>query len=76
LLGARVVLEDLDDGSREEYVLVVAGESNPAEGRLSAESPVGRAIAGQHVGDLVDVRAPHAVRHLRIAGIRVPAPAA
>lgn len=65
-LGSRVVLEDLDEGGREEYVLVSSAESNPAEGRLSNESPVGRAIAGRHRGDVVDVSAPHRTRHLRI----------
>jgi transcription elongation factor GreA len=68
-LGSRVVLEDLDDGTRERYVLVSSAESNPAEGRLSSESPVGRAIAGHHRGDVVDARAPHRVRHLRIVDL-------
>jgi transcription elongation factor GreA len=63
------VIEDLDDSTREEYVLVSSAESNPAEGRLSNESPVGRAITGHHTGDVVDARAPHRVRHLRIADV-------
>ena len=70
-LGSCVALDDLDDGTREEYVLVSSAESNPAEGRISNESPVGRAIAGHHRGDVVDARAPHRVRHLRIADIRI-----
>lgn len=68
-LGSHVVLEDLDDASREEYVLVSSGESNPAEGRLSNDSPVGRAISGHRKGDLVDAHAPHRIRHLRIADL-------
>jgi transcription elongation factor GreA len=69
-LGSQVVLDDLDDSGREEYVLVSSAESNPGEGRLSSESPVGRAIAGHRAGDLVDVHAPHRTRHLRIADVR------
>ena len=69
-LGSCVVLDDLDDGSEEEYVLVSSAESNPKEGRLSNESPVGRAIEGHHRGDVVVAHAPRQVRHLRIAGIR------
>lgn len=69
-LGSRVALEDLDDGTREEYVLVAPEESSPAEGRLSNESPVGRAIAGHHRDDVVDVHAPHRIRHIRIAELR------
>lgn len=67
-VGSRVVIEDLDDGSREEYVLTSSIEANPSEGRLSDESPVGKAIAGHHRGDVVDVHAPHGIRHLRISG--------
>jgi transcription elongation factor GreA len=65
-LGSRVLLEDLDDGTREEYVLVVPAESNPSAGRLSSESPVGRSIVGRRYGNVVDAHAPHGIRHLRI----------
>jgi transcription elongation factor GreA len=66
-IGSRVALDDLDDGGLEQYVLVSSSESNPAEGRLSNESPVGRAIEGHESGDVVEVRTPHGIRHLRIA---------
>jgi len=68
-LGSHVVLEDLDDSTREEYMLVCSGESNLDEGRLSSESPVGRAIRGHRKGDVVDARAPHRIRHLRISDL-------
>ena len=68
-LGSVVVLEDLDETSREEYVLVSSAESDPSHGRLSNESPVGKAITGHHRGELVDVRAPRSLRHLRIADV-------
>jgi hypothetical protein len=69
-LGSHVVLEDLDDSSREDYVLVSSAESNPAEGRLSSESPVGRAISGHRRGDVVDAHVPRRVRHLRIVDLQ------
>jgi transcription elongation factor GreA len=69
-LGSLVVLEDLDDSTRDEYVLVSSAEADPIEGRLSSESPVGKAITGHHRGDVIDARAPHGVRHLRIADVR------
>ena len=68
-LGSHVTLQDLDDGLREEYLLVSSAESNPTEGRLSADSPVGRAILGHHRGDVVDARAPHRIRHIRISDL-------
>lgn len=73
-LGSYVVLEDLDDNTTEEYVLVSSAESNPSEGRLSLESPVGRAITGHAREDVVEAHAPHRVRHLRIADVRAPGP--
>jgi Transcription elongation factor, GreA/GreB, C-term len=68
-LGSHVTLQDLDDGLREEYLLVSSTESNPTEGRLSADSPVGSAILGRHRGDVVDARAPHRIRHLCISDL-------
>jgi transcription elongation factor GreA len=68
-LGSHVVLVDVDDRTRLEVVLVSSAESDPVEGRLSNESPVGRAIAGHRKGDVVEARAPHRVRHLRIADV-------
>jgi len=68
-VGSRVLIEDLDDGSSEEYVLVSQAESNLAAGRLSCESPVGRAIEGHRPGDTVDAHAPRRIRHLRIAAV-------
>ena len=68
--GSHVVLEDLDDATRAEYVLVASPESDPEHGRLSDESPVARAISGHRAGDVVDARAPRRVRHLRIAEVR------
>lgn len=67
--GSHVVLEDLDDSTRADYVLVASAESDPEHGRLSDESPVGRAISGHRKGDVVDAHAPHRVRHLRIAEV-------
>jgi transcription elongation factor GreA len=69
-LGSEIVLEDVDDGCREEFLLVSSPESNPDEGRLSNESPVGHAISGHRCGDVVEVHAPHMIRHLRIVGLR------
>ena len=67
--GCHVVLEDLDDATRADYLLVASPESDPEHGRLSDESPVGRAISGRRRGDVVDAHAPHRVPHLRIAEV-------
>ena len=67
--GSHIVLEDLDNATQADFVLVASAESDPERGRLSDESPVGRAVAGHRKGDLVEARAPHGIRHLRIAEV-------
>ena len=68
VLGA-VRLRDVEAKETVEYHIVGSAEADPAEHRLSNESPVGRAIEGHHPGEIVEVRAPHGIRHLRIARI-------
>ena len=67
--GSHVVVEDLDDSTVSEFVLVASAESDPEHGRLSDESPVGRALAGHTKGDVVEARTPRRTRHLRISQV-------
>jgi transcription elongation factor GreA len=62
-MGSTVIVE-IDD-ERETYRLVSTSESDPAAGRLSTSSPVGRALLGRGPGDEVLVRTPsgHEVRY-------------
>lgn len=52
-LGATVICEV--DGQQDEFTLVGSLESNPAAGRISNESPVGKALLGRKIGDVVTV---------------------
>jgi transcription elongation factor GreA len=52
-----VVIQD-EDGSTEEYTIVGAAEANPREGKISNESPLGKALLNHHPGDEVTVEAP------------------
>jgi transcription elongation factor GreA len=67
--GSHVVLEDLDAATSGDYVLVASAESDPEHGRISEDSPVGRAVSGHRKGDFVEAHAPHGVRHLRIVEV-------
>ena len=69
--GTRVTIIDLDDedGEEEEYTIVGTSESDPVNGRLSNESPVGAALVGSHVGDTVVAQTPGGNRRLRIVNI-------
>ena len=46
------------DGSERSFAIVGANEADPANGKISNESPLGRALLGKHPGDVVDVRVP------------------
>lgn len=68
-VGTRVRLKDVEHGDEFEYTLVGSAEANPAEARISNESPVGRAIMGQKVGAIVEVEAPVGVLKYEIVSI-------
>ena len=57
-LGSVVRLRDLDAKETLEYHIVGSAEANPAEQKLSNESPVGRAILGRKKGETVEVTTP------------------
>jgi transcription elongation factor GreA len=56
--GTTVTLRDKDGGETRVYTLVGSAEADPANSRLSNESPVGQAILGKRVGDVVRVPVP------------------
>ena len=69
--GTRVTLVDVNDPDQEEEVYTIVGtsESDPVNGKLSNESPVGAALIGAHVGDVVAAQTPGGVRKLKIIDI-------
>ena len=69
-LGSVVTLKDLEYGDELEYTIVGTLEANPAENKISNESPVGRAIMGQKVGTVVSVDAPDGVIKYEIIRIK------
>ena len=57
-IGSHVKLRDMDAKQTVEYHIVGSAESNPAEHKLSNESPVGKAIIGKKKGETVEVKTP------------------
>ncbi len=57
-LGDKVKIQEKGHKETEVYHIVGAAEANTAAGRISNESPLGRALVGHKVGDQVTVRAP------------------
>lgn len=57
-LGSRITVEDMELGNQEHYQVVGSQEADPMNGRISEESPFGRALLGKAVGETVVVEAP------------------
>jgi transcription elongation factor GreA len=56
-VGAKVTVQE-EDYDPETYTLVGVKETDPSQGRISNESPVGRALMGKRVGELVTIETP------------------
>lgn len=57
-LGSRITLKELKSGREVNVTLVASVESKLKDGKISDESPVGRAVMGKKVNDIVEVEAP------------------
>ncbi len=67
-LGSHVVVRRTD-GSEGTYTIVGSPEANPREGRISNESPIGRALVGKGVGDEISVQVPAGLLSLTVLEI-------
>ncbi len=65
-LNSRVLLRDLNSGEDQECVLVLPERANMDHDRISVVAPIGAAILGRRVGEVVTIRAPAGSRRLRI----------
>jgi transcription elongation factor GreA len=69
-IGSRVRVKDQKSGQSVAYQIVGSAEADPAESRLSNESPVGQALLGRKRGDVVTVPVPRGPsRKLKITKI-------
>jgi transcription elongation factor GreA len=67
--GSKVDVIDETSGRPASYTLVGAAEADISAGKVSADSPVGRALAGARAGDVVSVPAPRGARELRVVSV-------
>ena len=68
-LGCSVKLVERGTKGDEVYQIVGSAEADPTKGRISNESPVGRALMGKKKGDEIVVKIPAGERHLKIMEI-------
>jgi len=65
-VGERVTVLDLESGSTADYRIVGSGESDPTAGAVSYASPIGAALLGRRVGDVIEAHAPGGRRRFEI----------
>ena len=57
-IGVKVKIKDLEYDEVESYSIVGSTEADPYQNKISNESPVGTALIGKKVGDIVDIQVP------------------
>ena len=68
-MGSRVIVKRVKDNFEATFEIVGFAQSNPAQGKISDESPVGKALIGAKVGDVVIVEAPIGNLEYEILGL-------
>ena len=56
-LGSTVTIRFVDNGKEVSYMIVGTVESDPMNGKISNSCPLGEALVGKNVGDIVEVKA-------------------
>lgn len=56
--GCRVTIKNLANGGELTFELVGYGESDPTNGKIAVSSPIGKAVLGRSVGEVIEVDAP------------------
>jgi len=69
-LGCRIRVLDLEFNEEETYQVVGSQEADPMNGRISEESPFGRALLGKKVGESVHVEAPAGILNYKVLEIQ------
>ncbi|HLH80332.1 MAG TPA: transcription elongation factor GreA [Chthonomonas sp.] len=69
-IGSIVAMTNLENGAQWEFTLVSSAEADPDHNLISDESPIGKAVKGKKVGDIVSIRAPKGIMNYRIESIR------
>jgi len=72
-LGSTILVRD-SDGQPDTYVVVSPREADPRAGRVSSESPLGRALLGRRIGESVVIPAPGGSFTVKIEGVEIAAP--
>ncbi len=68
-LGSKITITEVGAGDKEHYTIVGSAEADPLNGRISNESPIGRALLGHKLNDTVQVQTPEGTIKFKITHI-------
>jgi transcription elongation factor GreA len=71
VFGSKVKVLDLDLNDEEDFILVGPGEEDYDQNKILLTSPIGQALVGKGIGDVVEVPIPKGTLKLRVTGISV-----
>ena len=69
-IGCKVKLLDVEYDEEMEFYIVGSTEANSLEGKISNESPVGKALIGAHTNDIVEVEMPSGIMKYKVLEIQ------
>ena len=69
-IGCQVKVLDIEEDEEMEFKIVGSTEANSLEGKISNESPVGKALMGAHTGDIVEVELPSGIMKYKVLEIQ------
>ncbi|QDH21228.1 transcription elongation factor GreA [Saccharibacillus brassicae] len=70
VVGSNVVLKDIEFGDTLDYQVVGPAEADVANGKISYESPLGKALMGKKVGEKINVDAPMGTIHYELLEVK------
>lgn len=68
-VGSKVKIMDLEYDEELEYLIVGSAEANPFDGKISNESPLGSALLGRKMGDVLSVQVPDGIASYEVLAI-------
>ncbi len=68
-VGSKVKVKDYEFDEEVEYSIVGSAEADPMNFKISNESPVGKALVGKKIGEIVEVAVPDGINKFEILGI-------
>lgn len=70
-IGSKVRVLDIEFDEELDYQVVGSAEADPRSGKISDESPVGKALLGAKIGDIVEAEAPGGIVKFEIKNITI-----